>query len=480
MKKHTSLKKRLCFFLVFLLTGGNLISQPIDLQTAVVKAQLFLKQKGLRLETDFINATPTAYSGFYILNSADNQGFVIVSAEEHTVSVLGYSDKGTFDATRMPVHVRQWLDMYEQDIQAVRSGEISADADSPEYITSDGKNLSSVDPLINTRWDQGQYYNNLCPADAAFNSDEYLAGHVCTGCTNTAMAQVMKYWSWPVHGYGSHSFSWDNDPWTDWNYGTLSADFENTVYDWENMPEELTSSSTMEQVNAVSTLMYQCGVANESFYNSYGDGSTGAYVLASDLYPDYGYTHCAELSLVDYFGYKSTATGYSKRDFPTDTWTQMLKNEFIAGRPVIYQGESGGWDSYGHCFILDGYDDQSRFHINWGWSGEYDGYYSLSALKPDTYCDFSHNQGGIFFVEPEYATSITNQNIDNNNFINVYGCNRLIHVLSAEGQTVYVYDLVGKCLVEKTCTGGHFKIPVNQSGIYIVRINKKIKKVIIN
>ena len=126
---------------------------------------------------------------------------------------------------------------------------------------------------MTTTWDQGKYYNAMCPSDNSLN-DYYLGGHPYTGCTNTAMAQVMKYWNWPVHGSGSYSYTWEGDPWYNWHYGTLSADFENTYYDWDNMPNELTSSSTQAQIDAVSTLIYHCGVSTQSGYNSDNEGGT--------------------------------------------------------------------------------------------------------------------------------------------------------------------------------------------------------------
>lgn len=192
------------------------------------------------------------------------------------------------------------------------------------------------------------------------------------------MGQVMKYWRWPVHGMGSNSYSWENDPNLNWTYGTLSADFENTYYDWDNMPKVLLASSTQSQINAVSTLLYHCGVAIHNFYNYDGNGSTTAYLLLANM--EDGGNSCAENAFYTYFRYKNTVRGLCRDNYDKETWVEMLKNELLAGRPVIYQGyHVSDTSTSGHCFVVDGYDDQDLFHINWGWSGFFNASYAIDA-----------------------------------------------------------------------------------------------------
>lgn len=103
----------------------------------------------------------------------------------------------------------------------------------------------------------------------------------------------MKYWNWPDVGVGQHSY---NSAYA----GTLSADFSTTHYDWANMPNSLTSSSTPAQVNAVATLMYQCGVAVDMDYNTLLNNGSGAYAL---MYNHGLNHHCAENALRNNFKY---------------------------------------------------------------------------------------------------------------------------------------------------------------------------------
>ena len=109
---------------------------------------------------------------------------------------------------------------------------------------------------MTTQWYQRSPYNMHCPS------------YTMTGCVATAMAQVMKYWNYPAFGQGSHSYSDDS------GYGLQSADFGDTRYDWDHMPNRLTSSSSAVEKEAVATLMYHCGVSVNMNYSTIYSGTT--------------------------------------------------------------------------------------------------------------------------------------------------------------------------------------------------------------
>ena len=166
-----------------------------------------------------------------------------------------------------------------------------------------------VSPLIQTTWNQSPYYNDLCPYDNNYN--EYTV----TGCVATAMAQVLKFWNYPATGSGFHSY---NDP----NYGTQSADFGSTTYDWTNMPMELTSSNT-----AVATLMYHCGVSVDMTYGVAETGGSSAYVISSGS----PVTNCADMPSKP-VGYPSTLQGLARANYDDRTWKNMLKTNIQCQR----------------------------------------------------------------------------------------------------------------------------------------------------
>lgn len=298
----------------------------------------------------------TGFSQFYIFDIDEGKGFVIVSADDCAYPVLGYSME--HPAGELGANIRFWLNQYEQEIAWL----VEQDIEPSKYIQSqwemllDGtweqpKSTLSVSPMLTTTWNQSPYYNNLCPTGTP------------AGCTAIAMAQVMKFWNYPPMGIGSHSYAHST-------YGTQSANFGNTTYDWVNMPNRLSSSSSSTQVNAVATLCYHVGVSINMDYDPAGSGAP--LIGGSTAY-------CAQNALKNFFGYRATLQGVSKNNYTDAAWVQMLKDELDAGRPVPYAGFD---NTAGHAFVFHGYNSSSQFYINWGWGGSYDGYFSMGALNP--------------------------------------------------------------------------------------------------
>ena len=277
----------------------------------------------------------------YVVNSGS--GYVVVAGDDAAPEmVLGYSATGgTFSYEQAPENLRYWLGEYARQIEYMTDHGITA-ADQAKAAKFDGE----VAPMLTTTWNQTAPYNDLCPNGYP------------TGCVATAMAQVMNYHEWPKQGTGSHSYTWNNQ--------VLSADFGSTTYRWDLMLDSYptATSGTAEQRQAVATLMYHCGVASEMYYSASASGT---------------YSSNACEGLVNYFGYPRNIQTFN-RDFRTyDEWIALIKGEIDAGRPVIMGASSSGG---GHEFILDGYNRDGYFHLNWGWEGQSDGYYLVSVLNP--------------------------------------------------------------------------------------------------
>lgn len=338
--------------------------------------------------------TATTFEPYlYIFNATDEDGFIIVSGNDCATPILGYSLEGCIDPCNLPIQLQELLSAYLEEIKYAEDNSLSV-TESVQCLWNDYSSTSNIKkvatartPLISTKWNQSPYYNNKCPVDASLSR---LGGHPTTGCVATAMAQIMKYWAYPTKGSGNKSYKSEK-------YGTLSANFSITTYDWANMPLTLSSSSSSTQVNAIATLMYHCGVAVSMNYNRDGNGSSGAYVI------DYGSGRAsAEVALKNYFGYASTVVGKTwGSSVSVSTWKQMLKNELDNKRPVLYAGSSsmGG----GHAFVCDGYDSKDLFHFNWGWGGSADGYFSLTALTPVS-SNYSDGQQAVIGIQPKDGT----------------------------------------------------------------------------
>ena len=296
---------------------------------------------------------------FYVFNQVQGTGFVIVSGDDNIKPILGYSLESNFDETNLSPQVAYWLSEYEKQIAFAVESNVQniVEKQQWEFISSNQiavkRGTTAVKPLLKTTWDQGTFYNDSCPYDNTAKK------RVPVGCVATAMAQTMKYWGYPNKGVSSTSY-------THTTYGLLKASFGNTTYQWSSMPNQLISSSTNTQINAVATLMYQCGVSVDMNYTPTSSGAAGATKV--------------QPALINYFGYQNNATIKLRSNYPDDTnWKNLLKIELNSGRPMYYEGTGGG---SGHAFVCDGYDANDMFHFNWGWSGIYNDYFVVTALNP--------------------------------------------------------------------------------------------------
>ena len=350
------MKKILLIVSLFFLSI-HLYAERVDRNTAMKVANTVIEK------VDFELVATRSHNNFYIFSN-DNS-FVIVSADDRVKPIIGYSDSNPFVISESMTNVNYWLNRVDEQIQYVIDNNIKATAEiqnewntllSGNKLTP--KNRASVDALLTTLWDQDAPFNNMCPS--------YYGTPTVTGCAATAMAQVMKYWNWPKTGTGSKSY---NEP----TFGTLSVNFGNTSYDWENMKDDYRYSYNSTEANAVATLMYHCGVSIEMQYGTDGSGASPGYIRGS---------------LSDYFDYNSATlkedwkeySDYGYVYYSDSEWKSLLKTELNAERPIIYNGYdiSGG----GHSFVCDGYDASDNFHFNWGWSGYCDGYFEIGLLSP--------------------------------------------------------------------------------------------------
>lgn len=351
------LQKVILLALTVVALGGNAIAKPVEPSVAREVAARILPQADL---------TVTALGdAIYLVRPASGNGFVLVAADNTVAPVLAYSTDGTFPLDDVPAHVQAWLDTYSADISARRAEDVAPSAAVQALWSSNGPKgtdlQTSVAPMLTTRWNQSPRYNNQCPSDS-------YGRHAVTGCVATAQAQIMKYWNHPHRGRGAHQYHSSD-------FGPLYADFD-TVYDWNNMPNSLGYGSSSTQINAVALLMYHVGVAVEM---NYGVGSSGAQVL------EY-YGASSERSLKTFFRYNKDILGLRRSHFTAEDWDSIMLVEMHSGRPVLYTGF--GSDA-GHAFVIDGCSNNANvntglryFHVNWGWGGSYDAYYTLDALSP--------------------------------------------------------------------------------------------------
>ena len=324
---------------------------PIDLPSAKRKAGTFLKEK-VRATT--VKPMRLAYrqslpgheekTACYVFNADDGKGYVIVSGDDRTEQVLGYSPTGHIDPAAMPDNMKWYLGELAKEIASIDSN--VAGGSKKSIRRSPAK--KAIGPLLTTRWDQDSPYNNMTPTVTTSNGK---TEHCVTGCVATAMAQVMNFYKYPnatiadIPGYTSEE-----------NGFNIDAIPAGAKIDWNNMADTYNSNSTAAQCDAVAKLMYLCGV---SVKMDYGLSGSGASIPTS--------------ALVKYFGYGSQARTREKIDYSSLEWFNLIYDELAEGYPLYSDGGS-------HAYVIDGYDGDNMFHFNWGWGSWYDGYYLLSAV----------------------------------------------------------------------------------------------------
>jgi hypothetical protein len=374
--------------IIYSLLISNLIvnAKEVKIENAQKIASSFFqskstfKQKSQATSQTILSGKAIVKSGttsYFAFNRGKNAGFVLIAGDDRVSPILGYADQGSFDTSLMAPQTKAWFSLYEKSISELSSSnaKASSQVESEWFQLQEGTTndvLPVVAPLLKTNWAQTQYYNDSCPYDTASNC------HVYAGCVATAMAQIMSYWQYPTTGSGSHSYVASSAP----QYGTLTANFGTTTYDWTNLPATLNTTN-----NAIATLIFHCGVAVEMDYSS-----TGSSALVRGSYP-----YTAEKAFVNYFRYASSIQSKSKGSTSESEWLQLLKTELSNGRPVLYNAQD--LNAGGHAFVIDGYDSNDFFHVNWGWNGIANGYFRISNLNPLSYT-FDKGQSAVFNIVP--------------------------------------------------------------------------------
>ncbi len=371
--------KVLLIAILFIAFHSVIFSAEVGLKTArLIASKAYFEKamnfsKGLNFNDVSIQDIFTKRAGttdFYYVFTFTKGGFVIVSAEDVLPPVLGYSIDGTYSNQDQPDSYRNFMQTYCDEVNFIRENNVNQLENirhlwdyyvnlQPELLFK-GTTSKSVDPLLTCLWNQGGTYNLYCPADPAGPG-----GHVYAGCVATAMAQVMYYWRYPLQGTGSHTYYYPP-------YGSISADFGSTTYEWEGMQ----NSINHDYPDPIALFQFHCGVAVDMMY---GPGGSGAY--SNDVPP----------ALVNYFGYSSDCYFSWKQDHSNTEWADMLKVNLDNSWPMYYSGFSSAG---GHAFVCDGYQDD-YFHFNFGWSGTSNGYYTLLSVN-----GFNSGQGAVFDTYP--------------------------------------------------------------------------------
>lgn len=292
---------------------------------------------------------------YYIFNASDGQGYVIVSGDERAQEVLGYSDTGHISEETMPCGMKMLLDLYAEEISSLpqtlqnEGGQVEMDEplSAPKKVRDSRTNINA---MVSCQWGQSSPYNGQCPTSGS--------SRCIVGCAATAMSQVLYYWG---HQKGYDIKATAIPAYTTRSQGIKCGELPATTFDWANMKDRASSDAAAAKL---------CRYVGQSIEMDYGTGNSEAW--GSDMAPAYR----------EYFGIDNHVRAIFRTDYDYNEWEKFIYDEMEAGRPVILCGVyySSGWG--GHGFVCDGYQvSTDKYHINWGWNGSYDGYFSLTALN---------------------------------------------------------------------------------------------------
>ena len=391
-------RQLLVLTLLLLCSVGELFARPLSEREARHLAEQFfqqsthttksrpISQQGLQLvsapvretgDLQLRTATGETARYYYVYNRGSNAGFVIIAGDDELTPYIGYATTGRFVVEDMPEQLVAFLKACQERIDELTSHVGLHSSLQPTRPRS--TEPTRIAPLLgNIQWDQSAPWNDQTPV---------VGGkHTPVGCVATAYTQVMRYHQWPKQGEGTFSYAEEE------SRRQHSVDYGTTKYDWANMPEQYDdpSQATDEETQALSTLAYHAGVAVEMMYAPGGSGT---------------YTPLVARALRDHFRYDKRVCFKKRINYTQASWEQLLRNELIAFRPIIYSGDGSGG---GHAFVCDGYDAEGLFHINWGWGGMSDGYFNLNYLVPSSLGigggaggGFSFSQGAVVGIMPD-------------------------------------------------------------------------------
>ena len=318
------------------------------------------------------------------------KGWVLVAGDDMVEPIIGYSLESNFDENDLPIQLKKMLELFAKNIKLKRKNpKIKMDSsilkewkqlkkDLDEYkatlslLSKSNKTQESgywelaknVD-LNTPTWGQGRFYNPLTPTPGNVN------GHAPTGCVATAMAEIMRFNSWPNRGQGTGRYTPPHYP-----AKPQFVNFGATTYNWRSMP----LNSLRSPNNAVATIMHDAGVSVNMRYTPRSSGSNSVR---------------AHHALVDHFRYQTNGRHSRSKYSNIYEWYAMIKTDLRQGFPVYYAGYSTG----GHAFVLDGFDvDGNEFQVNWGWNGFANGMYRLTNLH-----GFNTGQHAILGIKPKNA-----------------------------------------------------------------------------
>lgn len=383
-------RNRIVFFLALLAMtlAPNVQAAPVDALRASRAARSFFQNdpagKGRQVRIAEVAyapamATKAGAPALYIYNRVGG-GFVILAGDDACRPVLGYSfSEKFFDPSDMPQGARDWLEDLIEQVELVRAGGDRASAAAKASwaaveapTKASGKLYATAHKFETPRWGQNAPFNGLAPT--------VEGKQAVAGCVPLAMSMICRFFKYPAKGVGTlPEYSYTAD---DKSTVTIPGFELGHAYDWDHIKMDY-SEYTEEEAAAVARLVYDCGVIVQAKYGgSETSANTGNMISKA----------------IEHLGFDAGARFLNRGFYSDEVWASMLMEE-LQHRPVLYSARREG--NYGHTFLLDGFNGEGDFSINWGWKGTGNGYYALSSFAYSEQRAYIYKHAGCFGIKPD-------------------------------------------------------------------------------
>jgi len=198
--------------------------------------------------------------------------------------------------------------------------------------------------LLKTQWHQHYPFNKALPM---------RDGHrVVVGCVNIALAQMLYYYQYPLHGHGVVHHQWQGESFT--------AVLDRRLY-WNKIPAVITQNTPDYAIDELAALIRDISMIN---HTQFGIGPYAQSGAAFDM------------------NRFVTAFGFSREmeriESTNPNFFHLLDQELDSQRPLLVSIQGQPID---HMAIIDGKTHsygKTLYHINMGWGGQHDRFYDLT------------------------------------------------------------------------------------------------------
>ncbi len=261
---------------------------------------------------------------------------------------------GTLDIKNLPPAFQDFLDIYATMPKSQSSKKSISKSTSYTY-----------GPFLKTQWNQYPPYNDLCPTKLAKQEDGSMKEQrTLTGCVQISSGQILNYYKYcktinkndfitQTEEFASMSDIFGlkktrHEVFGDQNYYEYSYEINNYTPDFSKINSDY---------HELAKFIYALGLIQDAYYGV--EGTSAPTSVQLDAFNKiYGYK-------ADYY------------DLSSMTDNARIENSIKKGCPVIISGSKANDD--GHSFIIDGYNTYGEFHVNYGWGGSSDGWFTKTT-----------------------------------------------------------------------------------------------------